>query len=95
MPRKDTQVTTTNRWIRAQDWLGIDQGPMVQLLRGLAATMDRELDTTGQVKAATASAYRSAYQTLMDLRPNSQRIADQLAREDDSLMTPTDWTAGR
>ena len=93
MPRRPTQTSETNRWIRKNaHWLSDDQAPMVQSLRALAATMDHELNT-GAIKAATASAYRAAFVTLLELRPNSQRLADQLNREDDSLMTPTEWQA--
>lgn len=94
MPRRPTQLSETNRWCRKNaHWLGDDQAPMVQQLKALARTLDAELDQAGTVKAATASAYRATFLSLLDLRPNSQRIADQLAREDDSLLEPTTWGA--
>ncbi|MGK0541466.1 hypothetical protein [Propionimicrobium lymphophilum] len=92
MPRASTQTSETNRWIRKnKHWLSDDTAPMVQQLKALAKTIDTELADNGAIKAATASAYRATYLTLLELRPNSQKIADQLDREDDSLMKPTKW----
>lgn len=92
MPRASTQVSETNRWIRKnKQWLDDDTAPMVQQLKALAKTIDTELADNAAVKAATASAYRATYLTLLELRPNSQKLADKLTREDDSLMSPTRW----
>lgn len=92
MPRKPTQESETNKWIKANsDWLGPDHAPMVQQLRALAATQDAELAQLGRVQAATASAYRMAYRTIMEYKPLEQRQREALEAEDDALMEPAAW----